>query len=115
VTYRSPPEFDPKGLAPNDPGAKLDGGKVRLGLVVAGFSRAITAMGLVGTYGATKYSDNGWLAVANGEARYTDALLRHLLADLAGETHDSESGLPHLDHALWNLAAVCELRKRKEK
>lgn len=115
MTYRSPPEFDPKGLAPNDPGAKLDGGKVRLGLVVRGFARALMGVGKVGTYGATKYTDDGWLHVPDGERRYLDAMLRHLIADLAGEALDGESGLPHLDHALWNLAAVCELRKRREK
>lgn len=107
-------EKDPFGLGAHEPGAKLDAGKMRLGMVFRGFARALQGVGRVGTYGAHKYTDNGWLHVPNGEQRYLDALLRHLIADLSGETHDPESGLPHLDHALWNLAAVCELRKRGE-
>ena len=88
------------------PGAKLDAGKVRLGLVLGGFANALVEVGKVGTFGAAKYSDNGWLEVPHGEKRYTDALFRHLLTD---EEVDSESGLLHLAHACWNLLAVLEL------
>ena len=64
-------ESDPTGKRPNEPGAKLDAGKNRLGLVLLGFSRALLECGKVGTYGAGKYTDNGWMAVPDGERRYT--------------------------------------------
>ena len=54
--------------------------------------------------GAEKYEDRNW------EKGYkwslgVDALYRHLLAFLAGEDRDEESGLPHMAHAAWH--ALC--------
>lgn len=103
---------DPLGKRANEPGAKLDAGKVRAGLVVAGFSRALWAVGRIGTYGAEKYTPNGWLAVPDGLARYTDAMHRHLLAEGMGERYDPESGLMHAAHAAWNALARLELMLR---
>ena len=54
-------ELDPNGKDPHAPGAKLDQGKIRMGLVMGGFARALLAVGEVGTFGANKYSDNGWM------------------------------------------------------
>jgi len=59
----------------------------------------------VGTYGAAKYSPNGWLNVPDGKRRYGEAAVRHRLKELAGEALDPESGLPHAAHYLWNLLA----------
>jgi hypothetical protein len=67
----------------------------------------------VGTFGAEKYTDNGWMDVPDGEARYTDALLRHVLADLGGRSKDEESGLLHAAHAAWNALAVLDLKLRE--
>jgi hypothetical protein len=67
----------------------------------------------VGTFGAEKYTDNGWMDVPDGEARYTDALLRHVLADLGGRSEDEESGLLHAAHAAWNALAVLDLKLRE--
>lgn len=99
-------------IDPHAPGAKLDHGKVRMGLVLGAFRHALRAVGEVGTFGAAKYSDNGWLDVPNGKARYTDALFRHLLAD---DEHDDESGLFHKAHAAWNALAILELHLREAK
>jgi hypothetical protein len=104
-------EQDPNGLNPHAPGAKLDAGKTRLWLVFSGFANALEAVGTVGTYGAKKYSGNGWRSVPDGEARYTDALLRHLLAE-PREAFDEESGLLHAAHAAWNSLARLELMLR---
>ena len=104
-------ETDPKGLSPHTPGAKLDAGKNRLGLVVADFANAIQQVGLVATMGALKYTASGWLAVKDGKERYSDALFRHLVAHAAGERLDG-SGLLHLAHAAWNVLAVLELELR---
>ena len=61
---------------------KNDAGKNHLGLVLGGFAGALEAVGLVGTYGATIYSDNNWKSVGDGVGRHTDALLRHQLSKM---------------------------------
>lgn len=81
-------ECDPTGRGAHDPGAKLDAGKVRAGLVLGGFARALTEIARVGTFGAAKYSPEGWRSVPQGHERYTDALYRHLLSEAAGEPRD---------------------------
>lgn len=103
-------ESDPHGIQQHQPGAKLDAGKNRLGLVIGGFAAALQQVGQVGTFGAQKYSPNGWLQVPDGAQRYTDALYRHLLAHQQGEATDADSGLPHLAHAAWNALAILELQ-----
>lgn len=99
-------ESDPLGKSANEPGAKLDAGKNRVALVMRGFSRALTEVGRVGTYGANKYSPNGWKEVPNGIERYDDAMMRHWLE---GRTVDTETGLLHAAQVAWNALAVLEL------
>jgi len=82
--------------------------------VLGAFSNALVEVGKVGTYGAQKYTDNGWLDVPEGKARYTDALLRHIFAEASGEECDSDTGLSHLAHACWNMLAVLELHMRSK-
>lgn len=103
-------EADPDGLNPHAPGAKLDKGKPRPGLVLGDFARALQHVTNVGTYGAQKYTDRGWRSVSNGVSRYGDALWRHLLKDAEGEVNDPDTGIPHLAHAAWNALAILELR-----
>lgn len=105
---------DPHGKSPEQPGAKLDSGKIRAGLVINGFSRALEEVSKVGTFGANKYSDNGWMQVSNGIERYTDALHRHLLSEAKGEINDPESNLKHAAHAAWNALARLDLIMRSE-
>ena len=96
---------------------KFDTSKTRYDLVPPS---AIKAIANVLTYGAKKYKPNNWQLVEDTE-RYTAALYRHLEAWRSGEINDSESGLPHLEHAMTNLAFLIELgakpawsaRKRK--
>ena len=102
-------ESDPNGIPQHAPGAKLDAGKTRLWLVFSGFANALEEVGKVGTFGAKKYSDDGWRSVPDGAARYTDALLRHLLKEATGEALDADSGLQHAAHAAWNALARLEL------
>lgn len=109
-----PREQDPTGRTAHAAGAKLDLGKPRAALVTLAFSRALLEVAKVGTFGAGKYSDNGWLTVPDGERRYSDALLRHLLHEGAGETFDAETGLRHAAHAAWNALARLELALRKQ-
>lgn len=90
-------------------GNKYDQGKHRAGLVLGGFANALIEVSKVGTFGAEKYSEDGWLYVDNAQERYTDAMLRHHLDDARGEALDKESGLLHAAHRAWNALAVLEL------
>lgn len=100
-------------LNQHQPGFKDDFGKNRLGLLFRGFSRALWEVGLVATFGAVKYTDDGWCAVVDAERRYTDALYRHLLLASQGEELDPDSQLSHAAHAAWNALAVLELKLRQ--
>ncbi len=116
VTYKSSvastQEADPNGLDAHAPGAKHDAGKVRAGLLKQ-FPRALMAVAEVCTHGALKYSDGGWQHVDNGQQRYTDAMMRHLLKD-GYETLDPDSGLTHKAHLAWGALATLELYLREQ-
>ena len=99
------------GLLPK--GMKFDTDKPRMSLVIGGFSRALLEVGKVGTFGAKKYADDNWILVENGEQRYTDAMLRHLLAEKSGELLDRESSLRHAAHTAWCALARLDLQLRK--
>jgi hypothetical protein len=109
-----PLESDPSGIDQHSAGAKLDAGKNRLGLVLGAFSRALTCVGAVGTYGANKYTDNGWLSVERGQERYTDALYRHLMKEASGEECDPDTNIYHAAHSAWNALARLELIIREK-
>lgn len=106
-------EKDPHGTPPHQPGAKLDAGKTRAGLVLGGFARALLEVSAVGTFGAKKYTPHGWVSVPDGIERYTDAMHRHLLAEATGERMDGDSGLAHAAHAAWCALARLELMLRE--
>jgi hypothetical protein len=82
--------------------------------VLFGFSRALQAVGRVGTYGAQKYSDNGWMQVPDGERRYTDAMMRHLMKEADGEDVDPTTDLYHASQVAWNALARLELMLREK-
>ena len=82
-------------------------------MVFSGFSKALIEVGKVGTFGAEKYTPNGWVSVPNAKERYTDAMYRHLLAEQTGELWDKESNLFHAAHAAWNALACLELLLRE--
>ena len=96
-------------------GVKDDSAKPRLDLVLGDFATALWGVGLVGTFGANKYTDRGWHEVDNGIERYSNALLRHYLNFKRGEMDDKESNLPHLAHLAWNALAILQLYMEKKK
>lgn len=102
-------ENDPYGMKANASGAKLDAGKVRVGLVLGGFARALMEVAKVGTAGANKYTPNGWMEVPNGIERYTDARDRHQLKEYMGEEIDPDFGYLHAAHECWNSLARLDL------
>ena len=109
-------EKDPYGKQPNEPGAKLDAGKSAMyqGLL-AYFPRACEQVAAVSAFGATKYAWKSWESVPKGIERYSDALVRHLTREGAGETKDSDSGFLHASHVAWNALARLELLLKEQK
>jgi len=81
-------------------GVKLDENKNRWDLLPLALIEGIVK---VLTFGASKYTDNGWQTVENGYDRYKAAFFRHLVKLEAGEDVDQESGLLHIDHMLTNV------------
>lgn len=106
-------EIDPNGKSAKQPGAKLDAGKNRPSLIIEGMARAIWAVSEVATFGAAKYTPDGWVLVENGEERYADAGYRHALKRAIGERVDPDSNLKHLAHEAWNALAKLDLEIRR--
>lgn len=113
LIYDRPDEKDPNGLNPHAPGAKLDAGKPRPAMVLGQFARALLAVSRIGTYGATKYTEGGWLEVPNGVDRYDDAKLRHWLTEKAGIECDPDTQELHAAHEAWNALARLDLLIRQ--
>ena len=100
-------EVDPDGVDQHAHGAKLDAGKPDLSLLLM-FGRALTAVGMVGTYGAEKYTRGGWRGVVDGINRYTAAMLRHLFKEDRSPMDDDLPVL-HATQVAWNALARLEL------
>ena len=60
----------------------------------------------VAEFGAKKYAPWNWTK-GLPRVQLLCSLLRHTFAYLRGEERDSESGILHTDHILWNAVAVC--------
>ena len=111
-------ETDPSGIPLNQAGAKGDAGKpaVWRGLLDY-FPRACIAVADVSTRGAQKYSWKGWEEVKDGEARYADALARHILKESIEGPYDVGFGglsdVLHRSQIAWNALALLELTLRR--
>ena len=97
------------------PGVKFDAQKTRPGLLIMSLAEAVNEVSKVLTYGAAKYDDDNWRKVPNGVTRYTDALLRHLLAEAMGEEYDPESELLHAAHTAANALIRLEVMLRQRR
>jgi hypothetical protein len=107
-------ESDPYGKDPHQTGAKCDLGKIQVTLITGGMARAIYEVAKVGTFGAAKYTKNGWVSVPNAFERYEDAQGRHVIFRHMGEVHDPDSGLLHLAHEAWNALAKLDIYIRSQ-
>jgi hypothetical protein len=112
----SPLDFDDEAIdmLPNRRaagGPKYDGDKSMVQLLPP---QAVLSVGDVLRFGAIKYEAHSWHKVDNADERYIGAGLRHILAHIDGEVFDSESGLPHLAHAICSLMFVLELLLREQ-
>lgn len=90
-------------------GRKDDGGKPRYDLIPPEMLEGVAA---VLTYGAAKYEPRNWeRGMAWG--RVFGALMRHMWAWWRGQSHDPESGLPHLSHAACCVAFLMAFESRR--
>lgn len=60
----------------------------------------------VATYGFKKYGSSWNWSLGLRRTQIIGSLLRHTFAYLRGEDIDTESGLSHTDHILWNAVAL---------
>lgn len=99
---------------PRAAGIKHDSDRQLAGILYEDFPHALSGIADAATFGARKYTRNGWRTVPDGLQRYTDAMHRHLLAAAKGEVCDPESGLLHMYHVAWNALAITELMHVQE-
>lgn len=85
-------------------GTKHDAGKPRASLLPGD---ALLLVAKVLTDGASVHGARNWQHVA--PERFTDALARHLCKYIAGESHDAESGSPHMAHIAANALFLLHL------
>lgn len=95
-------------------GTKFDDGKPRLAEMIIDFKEPLLELCKVWEFGAKKYSKSNWKLVENGKDRYTNALLRHLIAE-EDKLTDDETELLHSAHIAFNaLARMYFILKEKE-
>ena len=95
-------------------GIKYDADKPRVAEMVIDFGDAMLELSKVWSFGADKYDKSNWKFVENGKDRYTNALLRHLIAEGTNQ-YDDESKLLHATHVAWNaLARLWFILKNKD-
>ena len=86
-------------------GTKYDNGKPPVAEFLLDFAPEIMEVAKVWKFGADKYAKSNWKKVEGGKERYMNALFRHLLQSEIEPT-DSESGMSHLVHAVFNALAT---------
>lgn len=89
----------------SEAGKKYDAGKPRWDLVPL---RAHSEFVDVLTFGAEKYTANGWRQVIGWRWRYTRAGLGHVIKYMMGQRNDEETRKHHLAHALCCFYFVLE-------
>ena len=85
-------------------GKKFDKGKPRLAEMIIDFGFCLAEICKVWEFGANKYEKSNWKKVENAQDRYTNAMLRHLVAE-GKEGYDKETQLHHCLHVAWNAIA----------
>lgn len=110
-----------QGQATTDQAFKADAGKPRFELLMDGCANALLDVAKVLTWavqakqegpwptGGKGYVPHSWKEVPEAKRRYRAAMQRHENAIARGETHDSESGLPHRAHVATNALFLAEL------
>lgn len=95
-------------------GIKFDDSKPRLAEMIIDFKEPLLELCKVWEFGANKYGKRNWKLVENGKDRYTNALLRHLIAE-EDKLTDDETELLHCAHIGFNaLARMYFILKERE-
>lgn len=69
---------------------------------------AVVQVAPVFAVGAKKYGPHNWREYKIQRMTYLAAALRHLFADIDGQTIDPETGLPHVAHAIAGLMILLD-------
>jgi hypothetical protein len=86
----------------DDSAIRYDDGKAPIHLIPPSI---LLHLAEVYAYGARKYAPRNWEKGMDWSRMY-DSAMRHLLAFWEGQDLDDESGLPHIAHAMWNVAGL---------
>ena len=98
---------DVADIGPKNPNPKDSIGSTKVPLHL--WPTTATVLGSVALLdGALKYGRSNFRVAEVRASIYFDAANRHLNAWFEGESHDPDSGLPHLGHALACLAIVVD-------
>lgn len=89
-------------------GKKYDEGKLPYDLLPP---EAVEEVVRVLQFGADRYGRNNWKHLQNATDRYYAATMRHIQKWRKGQQIDSDSGLPHLAHAICSLIFLLELER----
>lgn len=73
---------------------------------------ALRNLAFVFMRGAVKYARSSWRK-GYDQVELADSLGRHITDWMAGEDLDPETGLPHVDMALWNAFILSEMRSTR--
>ena len=84
---------------------RYNDGKPQL-VFILDFPNAVEGLSNIKSFGAKKYELHNWKR-GRGFRDTISSLLRHLMAS-ASEVVDKDSGLPHIDHVVWNALALAE-------
>lgn len=94
-----PPNFELQGvIKPKEKALRYNEGKRRWSLVDF---KSLEPMVQVLEFGSEKYEPDNWKKGFEGND-LLDCIMRHLVSIMDGETHDKESGLPHMGHIMCN-------------
>lgn len=119
VKYKPNPITDPLGKVETLHGfpldmaegfVKNDSGKLQWSLLPFNELKDVVKVLMLG---AKKYTPDNWKK-CDDVTRYKDALMRHIISYISGETEDDESHLSHLAHAICNCLFLMYFDNTKE-
>ena len=84
-------------------GVKHDGGKPQIADMIVDYKDQLLELCKVFEHGTNTYGLGNWKSVENGEQRFTNAMIRHLLKE--DEVYDEETGLLHAAQVFFNAGA----------